>query len=226
MFPIRSEVRELFRTSQCASTCASLRVAMGKKASVGKRPRGAKTGAANRGNRAGQGALRPGWDASRHVTTRHDTSSASKEHEFSGFLANLNSHVQSYSVLCRLLCANSCTPWLYLESIYVFVVYACNCLRASTVYHVCTSTRMRSCDCQTDCKPQQSIQWNGLPMTGSAFKHSNASSKPDRTTPKGDTRVRKAGSHMRSESCSDGFVEDNEEKTHQKIQKAYNSWCS
>ena len=70
MFPIRSEVRELFRTSQCASTCASLRVAMGKKASVGKRPRGAKTGAANRGNRAGQGALRPGWGALRHVTTR------------------------------------------------------------------------------------------------------------------------------------------------------------
>ena len=66
MFPIRSEIREFFRTSQCAS----LRVAMGKKASVGKRPRGAKTGAANRGNRAGQGALRPGWDASRHVTTR------------------------------------------------------------------------------------------------------------------------------------------------------------
>ncbi|CAL1126502.1 unnamed protein product [Cladocopium goreaui] len=67
---------------------------MGKKASVGKRPRGAKTGAANRGNRAGQGALRP----------------------------------------------------------------------------------------------------------GSALKHSNASSKPGRTTPKGDTRVTKAGSHMRSES--------------------------
>lgn len=36
---------------------------MGKKASV-KRPRGAKTGAANRGNRAGQGALRPGSDTS------------------------------------------------------------------------------------------------------------------------------------------------------------------
>ena len=37
---------------------------------------------------------------------------------------------------------------------------------------------------------------------GSALKHSNASSKPGRTTPKGETRVRKEGSHMRSESPS------------------------
>ena len=41
-----------------------------------------------------------------------------------------------------------------------------------------------------------------LSFSGSALKHSNASSKPGRTTPKGETRVRKAGSHMRSESSS------------------------
>eukprot|EP00438_Fugacium_kawagutii_P002277 Skav227370 [mRNA] locus=scaffold2373:120941:128041:+ [translate_table: standard] len=40
----------------------------------------------------------------------------------------------------------------------------------------------------------------GAVRAGSALKHSNASSKPGRTTPKGETRVRKAGSHMRSES--------------------------
>ncbi|CAJ1376381.1 unnamed protein product, partial [Effrenium voratum] len=40
----------------------------------------------------------------------------------------------------------------------------------------------------------------GALRPGSALKHSNASSKPGRTTPKGETRVRKAGSHMRSES--------------------------
>jgi len=40
----------------------------------------------------------------------------------------------------------------------------------------------------------------GALRAGTALKHSNASAKPGRTTPKGETRVRKAGSHMRSES--------------------------
>ena len=64
-----------------------------------------------------------------------------------------------------------------------------------------------------DCNLRQSTQSTHVhtvkcSSTGSALKHSNASSKPGRTTPKGDTRVTKAGSHMRSESCSDGFVDD------------------
>ena len=55
--------RETERSPPCSALLRS-GVAMAKKSSVGKRPRGAKTGAANRGNRAGQGALRPGWDTS------------------------------------------------------------------------------------------------------------------------------------------------------------------
>ena len=43
-------------------------------------------------------------------------------------------------------------------------------------------------------------------LPGTALKHSNASAKPGRTTPKGETRVRKAGSHMRSESLSEKEV--------------------
>lgn len=39
----------------------------------------------------------------------------------------------------------------------------------------------------------------GALRPGSALKHSNASSKAGRTTPGGETRVRTAGSHMRSE---------------------------
>ncbi|CAE7243627.1 Gnl2 [Symbiodinium pilosum] len=39
----------------------------------------------------------------------------------------------------------------------------------------------------------------GALRPGSALKHSNASAKPGRTGPKGETRVRKQGSHLRSE---------------------------
>lgn len=47
-------------------------------------------------------------------------------------------------------------------------------------------------------------------LLGTALKHSNASAKPGRTTPKGETRVRKAGSHMRSESLSEKEVLEGE----------------
>lgn len=40
----------------------------------------------------------------------------------------------------------------------------------------------------------------GANKAGTSLKHSNASSKPGRTAPNGETRIREKGSHMRSES--------------------------